>query len=196
MKLVMRGQIQRGDCRLQVDTEFEAGVQVLSGPSGAGKTTLLEAIAGLAPFSGTLGPGWEHLPPEARGIGFAFQEDRLFPHLSAQRNLRYGKKSSTVATEKEVIEILGLAPLLSRGVTALSGGEKKRVAVGRAILAAERLLLLDEPLAPLHAELRGALADWLQRQNWPFPVLLVTHLEEGLAALPRWVVEAGSLRKT
>jgi len=137
------------------------GVTVVFGPSGSGKTTLLRCLSGLerAP-SGTLklaGQVWQDdgifIPIHQRKVGLVFQESRLFPHLSIQQNLLYGYQR-TQSVERnlhldEVVEVLGLAALLKRTPDKLSGGEKQRVAIGRALLTSPKLLLMDEPLASL-----------------------------------------------
>src|SRR5581483_4308906 len=144
-----------------------AGVSVLHGPSGAGKTTVLRLLAGLERGEGSawvLGECWDdsargvHLPPHARGVGYVFQEPALFPHLTVAGNLAYaerrggrraGARASAALSRDAVAALLGIAPLLGRGVEGLSGGERQRVAIARALLSGPRLLLLDEPLAAL-----------------------------------------------
>jgi molybdate transport system ATP-binding protein len=139
------------------------GVIALFGRSGSGKTTLVNIISGLlAPDRGDVRLDGEVLtdtltgvavPVEARRIGYVFQDGRLFPHLSAEGNLRYGEKRARGVPHSigfaEVVQLLGLAGLLARRPHELSGGERQRVALGRALLAQPRLLLLDEPLAAL-----------------------------------------------
>jgi molybdate transport system ATP-binding protein len=148
---------------------------VIGGPSGAGKSTLLDLIAGLAPMQGSVsldGKPLHPLAPEQRGIGYAFQDDRLFPHLSVEKNLTF---SGRRARFTEVVDALALGPLLARRPRDLSGGEKKRVGIGRAVLTAERLLLLDEPLSPLDAELRARTADLIREAAKTLPIIVVSH---------------------
>ena len=130
------------------------------GPSDCDKSTLAGGIAGLVkPASGTISVNGRifrsdnpciDLPVESRGIGFVFQSHRLFPHLTVRENLLFGRRFGgrrTAVDQERLIEVLGIAHLLSRRPDTLSGGESQRVALGRAILAAETLLIMDEPLA-------------------------------------------------
>ena len=165
--------IARGGFRLEIAVRSDARRLGIYGPNGAGKSTLLEAISGLLrPERGTIEvdgavlldtAGGVSVGAEARGIGVAFQDGRLLPDRTVAANvdfpLRCGRRS--VATRAEVIEALELAPLLERRPGSLSGGERQRVAIGRAVLAAERLLLLDEPLAAV------------ERRLWPAVIALV-----------------------
>lgn len=175
---------------LQVTATMSARVTAIFGPSGAGKTSLLDAIAGLRPMqSGTItfdGVVLSDLPARARRIGYVPQETALFPHLSVARNIRYGGRHN----EQHVVEVLEIGHLLDRGVTALSGGEQKRVALARALLTQPRLLLLDEPLSGLDRPLRDRVMQFLQRVRDDFnvPMLYVTHDEEELAAIADEVV--------
>ncbi len=167
------------------------GVTALFGPSGSGKSSLLAAVAGLLrPAGGVVEVAGETLldtargvfvPPERRRCGVVFQEARLFPHLSVAGNLRYGMRrgpaGATGPGMEEVVELLGLAPLLARRPRGLSGGERQRVALGRAILSRPRLLLMDEPLASLDAARRAEVLPFLARLagSARLPVLYVTH---------------------
>ncbi len=142
---------------------------LLVGPSGSGKTTLLRAIAGLAPTSaGTVELFGEPAgPPEKRGIGFLFQGGALWPHMSVAGTLRFTLRSSGVgagdvpARIAELLEQVELTGFDARMPATLSGGEKQRLALARALAVRPRLLLLDEPLGPLDAELRAALLERL-----------------------------------
>ena len=148
---------------------------VIGGPSGSGKTTLLDLIAGLIPAEGTCtldGFALSALPPDRRGVGYAFQDDRLFPHLTVEKNLLFPRRT---ARFDEIVDRLELSALLPRRPKDLSGGEKRRVAIGRAFLAAERLLLLDEPLAPLDAKLRERASALIQDAAKTVLVILVSH---------------------
>jgi molybdate transport system ATP-binding protein len=175
---------------LEVTATMSARVTAIFGPSGAGKTSLLDAIAGLRPlqqgritFDGVV---LSDLPARDRRIGYVPQETALFPHLSVARNIRYGGRHN----ERHVIEVLEIGHLLDRGVTKLSGGEQKRVALARALLTAPRLLLLDEPLSGLDWPLRDRIMQFLQRVRDDFnvPMLYVTHDEKELAAIADEVV--------
>ncbi len=176
------------------------GVTVLFGPSGCGKSTVLAAVAGLLqPREGRVTLDAAVLLDTARGVsvpaerrrcGMVFQEARLFPHLSVASNLRYGlrraprsgaEQGSAGPGFEEVVELLGIAPLLRRRPIALSGGERQRVALGRALLSRPQLLLMDEPLAALDAARRAEVLPFLMqvRDTQRLPILYVTHaLEE------------------
>lgn len=184
-----------GAFTLDVTLEAASGVTAVFGPSGAGKTTLARCIAGLAaPDSGQIaldgevlfGPGVD-LPPHRRGIGYVFQEARLFPHLSVRQNLLYGaeRRGDVVA----VAEMLDIADLLDRRPNGLSGGEAARVAIGRALLREPRLLILDEPLAALDQRLRGAILPYLERlRDGGVPILYISHAIEEVARLATTLV--------
>ncbi|MEC8197878.1 MAG: ATP-binding cassette domain-containing protein, partial [Pseudomonadota bacterium] len=132
-------------------------------------TALLDTSAGL------------RLPPHKRRIGYVFQEGRLFPHLSVQQNLRYGRWFAGLrgpsAAEDHLVEMLGLGELLNRRPGDLSGGEKQRVAIGRALLSEPRLLLMDEPLAALDQGLKSRIIPYLRhiRTELEIPMLYVSH---------------------
>jgi ABC-type lipoprotein export system ATPase subunit len=158
--------LRLGAFALEAKLESDAGITALFGRSGSGKTTLLNCIAGLArPERGRIRVGdivffdsaaGVELPVQRRRIGYVFQEGRLLPHLTVRQNLAYGR-FFTPAGERyaefgRVVALLDLAPLLARRPHHLSGGEKQRVAIGRALLASPRLLLMDEPLASLDNE--------------------------------------------
>jgi molybdate transport system ATP-binding protein len=164
------------------------GITGLFGPSGSGKTTLLRCLAGLTRLSGaTLSVGGEiwqsetvFLPPYQRALGYVFQDARLFPHLTVRGNLRFGLKRAKgppAIAEDDVIDFLGLTPLLNRAPTALSGGERQRVAIGRALLTQPRLLLLDEPLSALDHETAAEILPRLRALSARFgvPALFVSH---------------------
>lgn len=173
------------DFALEVDLELPSRTTALCGPSGAGKTSLLEVIAGLRrPQRGTIAVGGRELfdagkridvTPRLRGVGYVPQDDALFPHLSARANMLYGAQD---ASELEhVQDVLEVGALGSRSVKQLSGGERKRIALARALLSAPEILLLDEPLAGVHAELRGRVLEYLVRVRDEFsvPMIYVTH---------------------
>lgn len=179
------------------------GVVALYGPSGAGKSTLVNAIAGLVAATGTLrigGTTWLDsaagidVPAERRGIGYVFQDARLFPHLDVAANLAYGERRARggpqVAERGEIVALLGLDALLGRRVHQLSGGERQRVALGRALLAQPRLLLLDEPLAAIDAPRREEVLPYLERLRDRFlvPMLYVSHQYEEVLRLATHVV--------
>jgi molybdate transport system ATP-binding protein len=167
-----------------------AGVSAVIGRSGAGKSTLLLAIAGLVrPTTGHIRVAGRTLfdaarridvAPHRRGLGVVFQEGRLFPHLSARQNLRYGMALSGHACGPafdDVVALLGLETLLERRPHTLSGGERQRVAIGRALLARPTALLMDEPLASLDPPRRQELLGYIAQlpARFGLPVLYVTH---------------------
>jgi len=192
MTLRARFEHRQGDFRLDLDLEAPArGVTALFGPSGAGKTTLLRLIAGLErPRQGRLeldGELWQDdaaglfLAPHRRPVGVVFQESSLFAHLPVEGNLRFGWRRVPAAQRRldydRVVELLRLGALLERSVDGLSGGERRRVAIGRALLVSPRLLLLDEPMTGLDEASRDGIAaslDSLQREL-EMPVLYVSH---------------------
>ena len=185
------------------------GVTALFGPSGCGKSTILAAVAGLLrPQGGRVALDGAvlldtaeriYVPPERRRCGVVFQDARLFPHLSVETNLCYGLRRAPADAEgpgfEEVVELLGIAPLLRRRPGGLSGGERQRVALGRALLSRPRLLLMDEPLAALDTPRRAEVLPFLARLHDAarVPILYVTHaLEEVDALADRLVLlEAG-----
>lgn len=168
-----------------------ASVTVLSGPSGSGKTTILSMLAGLLrPDRGCIrldstvlfdSAVKVDLPPEARRIGYVFQDYLLFPHLSVRRNLLYGWRrrppDARPAVLERVVEVLELGELLDRLPSTLSGGQRQRVALGRALLCGPRLLLLDEPLASIEEPLRERVLGYIEQvlRAWDIPTLYVTH---------------------
>ncbi|WP_248342340.1 ABC transporter ATP-binding protein [Anaeromyxobacter paludicola] len=165
------------------------GVTVLFGPSGAGKSTVLRCVAGLeAPDVGVIRFDEEtwfdrahgvDVPPQARRVGYVFQDAALFPHLTVEENVRYGARArgAPPGAAGEALERLGLALLSHRRPAELSGGERQRVSLARALASRPRLLLLDEPLsaldAPTREALRATLRDLLAAVG--LPALLVTH---------------------
>ena len=166
----------------------------LYGPSGAGKTTLLELIAGLRkPRRGRIELNGRvvtdanvFIAPQERRIGYVPQDDALFPHLSVRRNIFYGARE----TNGDVLAILELAPLMDRSVKRLSGGERKRVALARALLTKPEVLLLDEPLAGVDIALRGRVLEYLLRvrDELAVPAIYVTHQMEEVTAICEEIV--------
>jgi len=189
--LVVDVEKQLGELALRVTFESAGGATALFGPSGAGKTSIINMIAGLvAPDRGRIVLDGEVLfddaarikvPAWRRRIGIVFQEGRLFPHLSVQHNLDYGRWVSGLAADAKafahVVDLLDIGPLLDRRPGKLSGGERQRVAVGRALLMRPRLLLLDEPLASLDAARKGDILPYLERlrDEGSVPMIYVSH---------------------
>lgn len=185
----------------EIDASFESGpgVTALFGRSGAGKTSIVQMIAGLtAPDAGRIEIAGQVLfdstkgidvPAHRRRVGYVFQDGRLFPHMTARRNLLYGRwfarhAGSTLEFD-QVVGLLGLEPLLERRPGALSGGEKQRVAIGRALLSNPSVLLLDEPLASLDGARKAEILPFLERlkEETGLPVIYVSHAMEEVIRL-------------
>lgn len=177
---------------LHVTANAEGSVIGIFGPSGAGKTSLLDTIAGLRiPRQGRIRvadmvlddrAARIHVPARERHIGYVPQENALFPHMTVLQNVRYGAGEGPI---DRVVEVLEISHLLARGVTTLSGGEQKRVALARALVTSPRLLLLDEPLAGLDRPLHERIAAFLRRvrDELHVPMLYVTHDPSELFAI-------------
>ncbi|MBM3536682.1 MAG: molybdenum ABC transporter ATP-binding protein [Alphaproteobacteria bacterium] len=193
-----------GGFALDVRFESEGRLTALFGRSGAGKTSLVNIIAGLIrPDEGRVTVDGEALvdtaagifvPKHRRRVGYVFQEGRLFPHLSVRANLLYGRWFTPAAqryeTLDQAVELLGLGPLLDRRPGSLSGGEKQRVAIGRALLASPRLLLLDEPLASLDEARRQEILPYIERLRdvTKIPIVYVSHSVAEVTRLATTVV--------
>ncbi|MBP2626841.1 MAG: Molybdate-transporting ATPase [Firmicutes bacterium] len=176
---------------------------VLFGPSGCGKTTILRCIAGLLkPDEGSIvsngtvfysSQNTTHLPPRTRNVSYMFQDFALFPHMNVKHNIWYGVKTlNQQANElyEKLITLLKIEHLPHRRINQLSGGEKQRVAMARALMAEPQILLLDEPLSALDAQSRYELQDELKKlqEIWNIPFVLVTHSPEEAQALGSEVV--------
>ena len=196
---------QLGSFRLDVAFRTdEHGVTALFGRSGSGKTSIVAAIAGLLrPDEGRIAAGGDVLfdsakridvPVERRRIGYIFQDARLFPHLTVRDNLRYGwtraPRTNRPIAFDAVVDLLGVADLLDRRPARLSGGEKQRVAIGRALLAQPRVLLMDEPLASLDAERKDEILPYIERLRDELRILIVyvSHALEEVVRLANTIV--------
>lgn len=197
---------------LAVSMPLGAGLTAVLGPSGAGKTTVLNVLAGLlrpdhvrltmdgVALADTHSGRW--VPPHARGIGYVFQESRLFPHLTVRQNLAFGRWFGRPARDgiglTEVVALLGLESLLSRHPSRLSGGETRRVALGRALLSHPRLLLLDEPLGSLDVDRRQEILPYLDRllTDLRLPMIYVTHERAEIAGRAARIVTMDHGRST
>lgn len=200
-------EVCRGEFTLELSLESRARVLALFGPSGCGKTTTLLAIAGLlTPVDGRIAFDravlFDHragvnLPPARRNLGMVFQDARLFPHLSVDNNLRYGMPRHAPAAQfDDVVQLLELAALLKRKPGQLSGGQARRVAIGRALLRRPRALLLDEPLANLHREARAEVLEYLRglKREIALSTILVSHQPDEVTALADVVARIGDGR--
>lgn len=196
---------RRGAFRLQARFTAAPGLTALFGRSGSGKTSLVDIVGGLIrPDRGRVTIDGQILvdternifvPAHRRRIGYVFQDSRLFPHLSVRRNLLYGRwfargSGGATADLGAVIDLLGIGHLLERHPDSLSGGEKQRVAIGRALLARPRLLLMDEPLASLDEARRAEILPYIERlrDEAGVPILYVSHSVAEVARLATTVV--------
>lgn len=171
------------------------GISALFGHSGSGKTTLLRAIAGLEKVAdGRLivaGEVWQDghrfVPTHERPLGYVFQEASLFPHLTVRANIEFGLRRVRAPAGRlaDVVELLGIGPLLERQPDRLSGGERSRVSIARALVTAPRLLLMDEPLAALDDARKAEFMPYLERlhRELQIPVIYVTHSLDEVARL-------------
>src|SRR3954467_3345664 len=186
----------------------EGGLTALFGRSGSGKTSLVNIIAGLIrPERGRVVVNRETLtdterglfvPPKKRRVGYVFQEGRLFPHMTVRQNLLYGRwfaprkirESGRPGEIDHVIELLGIGGLLGRRPANLSGGEKQRVAIGRALLARPRLLVMDEPLAALDEARKAEILPYIERlrDTAGVPIVYVSHAIAEVARLATTLV--------
>ncbi|MEP3295768.1 MAG: molybdenum ABC transporter ATP-binding protein [Pseudoruegeria sp.] len=190
--------------KLDISFEAPAGLTVLYGRSGSGKTTVINAVAGLMkPDSARISVDGTVLHDTAKGIwvsphkrqiGYIFQDARLFPHMTVRQNLTYGQRRSKVSDDRpnfeKIADLLGLEHLLSRRPAHLSGGEKQRVAIGRALLSSPKLLLADEPLAALDDPRKAEILPYFERlrDEAKIPILYVSHAATEVARLATTVV--------
>ena len=190
-----------GALSLNLNIEIPArGVTAIFGRSGAGKSSLINLVAGLVtPQSGTITLNDNvlfdseqkiNLPPEKRHIGYVFQEHRLFPHYTVEKNLKYGCKRFNSSYFLQIVELLGIQNLLERFPLSLSGGEKQRVAIGRALLSNPDILLMDEPLSALDLRRKQELLNYLDQlsSQIEIPILYVTHSLDEIIRLADQVI--------
>jgi molybdate transport system ATP-binding protein len=201
MTLALHVRARRGDFDLDVAFDTEARALAVVGPSGAGKTTLLQALAGLIPTDETrLIVGGEAVvdtvvgltpPTHRRGVGYVFQDGRLFPHMTVGANVAFARSyASDPLSVADALQLVDMQGFENRRPTGLSGGEVRRVAIARALLARPRLLLLDEPFAGLDNQRRQALIPYLLRlrDEIGVPMILVSHDDRDVSALAQSVM--------
>ena len=197
---------QRNAASFVLDVSFEAppGITILFGPSGAGKSTLLDCLAGLVqPNTGKIGIGENvlfdstmqiNIPPQKRHIAYVLQTLALFPHLTIEENIEYGLSDAPEqdrrARVEEILQAFRIANLRNQKPSQISGGEKQRTALARSLVTQPQLLLLDEPLTGLDAELKAAIVEDLRAWNAEkrIPILYVTHSREEVDALGERVI--------
>jgi len=180
--------LKRDNFDVVIDETFGMGITGIFGPSGSGKTSLLNAICGLAkPDEGSISingkkvfstDGKINVPVENRRIGYVFQEGRLFPHLTVEKNLRYGMKGNDgEGLFNKVVALLKLDHILQSKPFKISGGERQRTAIGRALLSSPEMLLLDEPFSALDVNLRQQILPFILKiqQTVNIPILVVSH---------------------
>jgi molybdate transport system ATP-binding protein len=199
-----------GDFTLDVSFEAPPGLTVLFGRSGSGKSTVINAVAGLlSPDTGRITVEGKtlfdrtqgiDLAPHRRGLGYVFQEGRLFPHMTVRQNLMFSRwfRKGARSDFHEVVEMLGIGALLDRRPVALSGGEKQRVAIGRALLGDPRIILADEPLAALDEPRKAEILPYFERlrDEVSVPILYVSHSATEVARLATTVVTLENGRVT
>jgi len=189
---------------LDIELEVLPGITILFGPSGAGKSTLLDCIAGLTrPDTGRIAVNGDllfdsakkiNVPPQHRQISYVFQSLALFPHLTAEENVAYGlsdlAEQERQARVSEILQMFRVEKLRTRKPREISGGEQQRIALARSLVTLPRVLLLDEPLTGLDAELKASIIDDLRAWNaaQKIPILYVTHSRDEVDALGERVI--------
>lgn len=208
--ITFRARQRRGDFVLDVAFEGGPGLTALFGPSGAGKTAILNIIAGTQrPDAGlvvvcgrilTDTDAGTYLPPHKRRVGLVFQDAQLFPHLTVEQNIKFGRwftrADNTAPPLDLVTSVLGIGHLLKRRPATLSGGEKQRVALARALLSAPRILLMDEPLSGLDDARRIEIMGLIERvrDEFKIPIIYVTHTRDEVRRLATRVVRLNAGR--
>ena len=189
---------------LDIDVEVPPGFTILFGPSGAGKSTLLDCIAGLTrPDTGRIVVNGNllfdsakkiNVPPQHRQVSYVFQSLALFPHMTAEANVAYGlpdlPEQQRCARVSEILQMFRVENLRARKPREISGGEQQRIAMARSLVTLPRVLLLDEPLTGLDAELKASIIDDLRAWNaaQKIPILYVTHSRDEVDALGERVI--------
>lgn len=181
--------LRRNNFLLDIKADIEEGITGIYGPSGHGKTSMLNSIAGLVtPDSGYIiikgesvfdSVGRINLPVQKRKIGYVFQDIRLFPHLTVEKNLKYGQASKLASGVNfdEIIATLNIQNLLQKKPDECSGGEKQRIAIGRALLSGAKILMMDEPFSAVDVNLRNNIIPFLEAvsRRFSIPMLIVSH---------------------
>ena len=196
--------LKRQDFALDVALQLDQRVTAIFGPSGSGKSTLLSIIAGISkPDQGRVVINGETVfdhekkinkPIHQRRIGLVFQDARLFPHLNVEHNLRYPLKFTPTHEQQfhlnDIVNLLEIGHLLKRTTHQLSGGEKQRVALGRALLSSPRLLMLDEPMASLDESLKSQILPFLKKvaDEIKIPMIYISHSREEIMQITNNVV--------
>ncbi|PSJ64750.1 molybdenum ABC transporter ATP-binding protein [Kumtagia ephedrae] len=204
MTLSVRIRHKQGDFLLDAAFESSGRLTALFGPSGSGKTSLINMIGGLVrPREGRIVVDGRVLvdadkrvfvPKHRRRIGYVFQDARLFPHMTVAQNLGYGRFFTPAAERyadfSAVVDLLGIGHLLARRPASLSGGEKQRVAIGRALIASPKLILMDEPLASLDDARKAEIMPYIERlrDETKIPIVYVSHSVGEVARLATGVV--------
>ena len=221
LNLAFRKSLHTGKTRFDLDVALRSSAQriVIRGPSGAGKSMMLKAIAGLIkPDSGHIEVGGEtyyaghtkrpiHCPPQARRVGYLFQDYALFPHLNVRQNIGFGLSKRWFNPRKHAadhrvdhwLDALGMSNLAHHYPRELSGGQQQRTALARALVMQPDLLLLDEPFAALDPDLRHVMRDELDRfqKKLGFSMILISNDDEDMLALggDNYMMKAGCLHK-
>jgi len=196
--------LKRQDFALDVALRLDQRVTAIFGPSGSGKSTLLSIIAGISkPDQGRVMINGETVfdhekkinkPIHQRRIGLVFQDARLFPHLNVEHNLRYPLKYTPAHEQQfhlnDIVDLLEIDTLLKRTTHQLSGGEKQRVALGRALLSSPRLLMLDEPMASLDESLKSQILPFLKKvaDEIKIPMIYISHSKDEIMQITNNVV--------
>lgn len=204
MTLMVTARHRFGAFSLDASFTSAGGVTALFGRSGSGKTSMIRIIAGLTKpvygkvtlYGETLADSEKRIftPGYKRRFGYVFQEARLFPHMTVKQNLNYGRwfsnKSTDTSSQSQIVDMLGIGALLERSPDKLSGGEKQRVAIGRALLSEPRMLLMDEPLAALDEARKAEILPYLERlrDEMNIPIIYVSHSVSEVARLADRVI--------